>query len=124
MEIGDTYAIVYFSVFFVLAIASWLFFRRLDPKGKKKWQPRLSLLSIVIIGPFLLLPPLAMGHWEFALIGGVVIGLLGFGSIKLTRVCEACGHIAQPQNLFSVASFCPKCGAKLTPSRLLGSHDG
>jgi hypothetical protein len=121
MKIGNSFGAVYFAVFAVVVIGSWLFMRSLEPKQKKKWYPRISLLSIAIIGPFLLLPSIVWGQWLFALIGFVFICFVGYSSVKLIRVCESCGFMAQPQGLVIAAKFCPKCGATMTPSTLFGS---
>ncbi len=118
----NIFAIVYFSVFAALVLGSWLFTRRLDAKAKKKWQPRLVLLAVAILGPFFVLPMLILRIWLG--LGIVVIFLVFFvwlGVFK-TRVCEACGTVTQPQNLVRTAEFCPKCGEKLTASPLFGSQ--
>src|SRR5258705_2344986 len=123
MEIGNLYGTIYVVAFVSLGFGSWLFLRGLDPKGKKKWQPRLSLLSIVVIGPLLLVPPIARGQWPFALVGLAVLVFIGVSSVKLTRVCETCGHTSPPPSLVSPAPFCSKSSAQLTPSRLFGAGD-
>lgn len=118
MELGSAYGAVYFIAFVLVAAGSWLFLRRLEPKLKKKWYPRISLLGIAVIGPFLLLPWFVWGQWPFGLVGLAFVVFVGYSSVKLIRVCDSCGYLAQPQGLIVAAKFCPKCGARMTPSTL------
>ena len=121
MKPDDIYAIVYFGVFFALVVGSWLFWRRLDSKQKKFWHSRLSILSLVILGPFILFPVVTWGDWMFLAMGIAVIALIGFITIVKVRVCDVCGTVTQPDTFFGAAKFCRSCGTKLSAFELFGS---
>jgi hypothetical protein len=121
MEFDDIFPFVYYTIFFLLTIGSWLFVRKLNPKQKHIWVPRLSLLSIVVIGSLIILPSLVGGQFLFAMLGLAIIIFIGYVSVAKVRVCESCGHVTQPGNLLFSAKFCPKCSTKLTPSKPFGN---
>lgn len=118
MKFDDIFPFVYFTIFFLLTIGSWFFTRKLHPKQKRIWVPRLSLLSIIVIGTLIILPSVVGGQYLFAMLGLAMLIFIGYVSVAKVRVCESCGHVAQPESLLFSAKFCPKCSAKLTPSKI------
>ena len=117
---SESFPSVYFAVWIALVIGSWLFLRRLDPKALKVWQPRIGLINLAVIAPFFFGPMLLTGNWLFVAVLIVFFAFLIYFGLLKTRVCESCGSATQPQNLFTAAEFCSKCGAKLAPTRLIG----
>ena len=113
------FGVFYLSVFGLLALTHFLVWRRLDPKGRKKWHPRLTFLTMVLLGPFFVLPSILWRNWLFLGLTLAFFALMVFVT-RQTRVCEACGATVQPQQLVVAAEFCPKCGTRLTPTRLWG----
>ena len=122
MQTEAALAAVYFVVFTAIALGGWLYGRRLDPRVLKRWYPRFSLLSIALLGPLLLAPPLVWGQYVFAAIAGVVIVVIACMAVARTRVCETCGTVTQPQNLITPADSCPNCGAALLPNKIVAQR--
>jgi hypothetical protein len=117
--VNESFPAIYFSVWIALVIGSWLFFRRLDPKAKKVWQPRIGLFNLAVIGLFFLGPMLLSQNWLSVAVLIVFFAFFIYFGVYMTRVCESCGSATQPQSLFTAAEFCSKCGAKLTATRLM-----
>jgi len=116
---NETLGIAYFVTFGLVVVAFYILWRRLEPKARKKWHPRLMVAGLVVISPFLLTFALAARDPVF-LAGFCVTIALAMVTIRQTRVCAACGAVAQARAVFVAASFCSKCGAALTPTRFLG----
>ena len=97
--------------------------RRMSHAQKHTWLPRLGIVTIVVLGPFFVFPALQQGNYLFAMVAVVALVFIGYVNATKVRVCESCGHVAQPENLLVAASFCPKCGAALRASKLFGHSD-
>lgn len=121
MKFEDKFGIVYFVVFGLLVLGNWLFMRGLSPERKHHWYARVSLVSIGILGPFLILFPAVSGQFEFVLLVLLALAFIAYVTVAVVRVCKSCGHVAQPGNLVSAAKFCPQCGETLTRSKIF--HD-
>lgn len=118
MNTDDVFAVVYFAVFAAVALGGWLFTRRLDPKRLKYWQPRLSVLSIIVLGSFLVFPVIQGQVWFFLIFLIPFFAWSIYYSIAKVRVCEGCGAVQQPQDLITTPQFCSKCGTKLSAASL------
>lgn len=121
MQIDAALAAVYFVVFTIIAAGGWLYGRRLDPRVLERWYPPFSLLSIAVLGTLLLAPPFVWGQYLLAAIAGVVIVATGYLAVAKIRVCESCGTVAPPKNLITPADSCLKCGAALSPNKIVSS---
>jgi hypothetical protein len=119
MNADTAFAVVFLAVFAVIALGGWFYGRRLDPQALKRWYPRFSILCIAVLAPFLIAPMVVWGQYMAAVIASAVIVVIAYVAVAKTRVCEACGTVTQPQNLFTPADFCPKCGAALSPNKIL-----
>ena len=119
MQLDDLYAALILAVFGAVSIGWWLYSRRLDPKTLKRWYPRFALLALAFVTPFFLAPALKWGDQAFLPLA-IGIAVLAFGCVLIlkTRICEVCGTVTHPQTLITAADFCPKCGAKLSATRL------
>ena len=111
----DTLFFTYGVTVLLLLIGSLLFMRGRDPAFKKRWQPRLALLSFIVIGGFTMImlvtimkPPPVM-----LLVFVATLLLIGFSWTKI-RVCGNCGKTVQPETFFRASKFCPRCGAEIT----------
>lgn len=100
MTFANIFSAIYFTVLVAFTVGSWLFTRGLNPKQKHYWIPRLSLLSIIVLGPLLLLPPLVWEQYPFALLSLAMIVFIGYIAVAKVRVCDSCGHVTQPDNFF------------------------
>ena len=118
MEPNEVFGIIYLAVFLFLIVGGGLIWRRLDMTQKKVWHPRLSLLTVLVLGPLIVLHMVVWGHWMFGVLGAAVIALIGYISVTKVRVCDKCGTVVQPDNFFVVARFCPNCSAQLSEQRL------
>jgi hypothetical protein len=118
----STFDIIFWlNLVFIVALAAgeWLLMRRLSPRQKKWWHPRLLLIILPIIGAFLIAMGLSQGaQWRSLLFLVAVLMPIGFLWYIRIRVCEDCGTIVQPQIVLRAAHFCPKCGTPLSPSKL------
>jgi hypothetical protein len=101
-----------------LAAGEWLLMRRLNPRQKKWWHPRLSLIILPIYSGFLIAMGLSQGAQWRSLLFLPALMLIGFLWFIRIRVCEDCGTIVHPQIVLRAAHFCPKCGTPLSPSKL------
>lgn len=116
---NETLRIAYFVTIGVAAIVFYAFWSKLRPKAKKRWHPRLMLIGLLVMSSFLLAFALAARDPLFVA-GFCVAIVLAALTIRQTRVCAACGTVAPARSVLVPASFCPKCGEALTPTRLLG----
>ena len=103
-------SLVYFAVWLILAVGTFILFWRKGPDFKKRYYHKVCLFNSFAIGFFMLalVWPHPIGI-AMVLIGGGSIGYLNF---KYTKICDSCGKIIQ-QNPFSLAKYCEKCGSKL-----------
>jgi hypothetical protein len=114
----NPYVVLGFSVLVALAVGSGIFLWRCDPKGRKVWGPRLTLLQLVLLVTLVAVPMIYWGRWLALLLVLGFVALLAYSVVFKTRVCEECGKTAQPVNVIRAAQFCPSCGEKLSPSQL------
>jgi len=91
MKFDDIFFPIYLVVFFSLAIGTWLFTRKLNPKQKHYWEPRLALFNIAIIGSLLLVPALVGGQLQFVFVGLAAIIFIGYISVAKVRVNSTLG---------------------------------
>lgn len=112
------FKVVFFSTLAALAIGSWLFFRRLDLDQRALWQPRVTLINSVVLGLFFIVPLIPWRNWLGLAVTLGFFAFLVYAAVYKTRTCTRCGKVTQPPNLVTAAEFCPKCGAKLAPTRL------
>jgi hypothetical protein len=118
MKTDDLLGVIYFAVFGVVALGSWLFMRRLSPEKKHRWYPKVSLAGIGILAPFFLAFPIMTGQIATLAVVIPAIAFIAYVNVAVVRVCKSCGRIAQPQNLVTPERFCPKCGAPLVASKV------
>ena len=108
---NETLWIIYFPVWFALAIGSLLVFWKRDPAFKKRWYRRVSAFNLAIIGGMLVL--MTIPNWlAFAIFLAATL-FIGWVSVFQTCVYISCGKVSQPDNLITAPCFCRKCGANL-----------
>jgi protein-S-isoprenylcysteine O-methyltransferase Ste14 len=118
MKFEDQLGIAYFVVFGLVALANWLFMRRLTPSQKHRRYPKAALLSILVLSPFFLVFALQDLRIDSLVITVAALVFIGYLSVAIVRVCQSCGHVTQPEGFFAPAKFCSKCGSAVTPSPL------
>ncbi len=118
MKSDDVFGIAYLVAFAVVAGGTWLALRDLTPEQKHRKYPKVALAGIVVLGTFFLAFPLVSGQFWHLLIIAPALAFIGYVNVAVVRVCTACGHVAQPENLVSPTKFCPKCGAPLVAAKV------
>ena len=115
---SETILVVYFFVWILLVLWSWIFMHGRDPKDKKVWYPRVSLVNLAVTFVFFLAASVAARSWPAIAVLVLVFAFFFRVGILKPRVRENCGKATQPRNLFIAAEFCPKCGEQLSPTQL------
>jgi Na+/H+ antiporter NhaD/arsenite permease-like protein len=105
---------VFFVIWAILAIGSWLHIRsRPTPQEKKKWSDRWCIIvGIFVIGSMCLISA-DWGQYmsiPLFLVAGIGIAFL---SLRNTYYCTSCGKRSFSQNWFSKTFHCPHCGTQL-----------
>jgi hypothetical protein len=104
--------IVFMGVWFALGIAGWLLFY---VSRNVAFKRRFFVPYILLVGGLFLVLPIANGSpFSIYLILVPAITLISFLNIRSTQFCDACGRTLLSRAFFSRASFCAKCGAKLS----------
>jgi len=110
---NETLLAIYFPVLLMLAVGTFLFFRRKDPAFKKRWYRHAYALNFTVIGGLIVLMAISIGSWPVvAIFSGAALFSIWVGVFR-TRVCLGCGKLAQPENLITPQKFCSKCGTGL-----------
>jgi len=117
---NSPFFIVGYLVVFIGWFVSGIYLRRRPPKLHRRWFHRITVIGIVALSPFFLVPPLHAGQWQIALIFVAFIIFIAASSLR-SRVCESCGAVCRAEHLFLAAKHCSKCGAKLLPPVLFES---
>jgi hypothetical protein len=115
------FTLIYFGVFCAVAIGCGLFLRTSSPAAKKRWLPRVYLLSIAVLAPFLIAPLVWWNDWLGLGLFLLIVLLAAYVSVVKTRVCDCCGTVAEPLDLVRPRESCPKCGERLSPGKLFGA---
>ena len=110
-----TLLLAYVVVLTAVAVAGWLFTKRLTPKQLNRWLPRLRLINLLIICAFVVSVAVYVRVWFLAvpLLGVVLL----YPYVRNVRVCETCGTVVEPFR-FKAVAFCSACGAPLRSSSL------
>ena len=98
-------------------ILDWVVIGR-DPKKRRVWGPRLTLLQLCLLASPVVALLIYTGSWLPLLFGVAILGLFVCWFVGKTRTCESCGMVAQPLGLIKAAQFCPSCGEAVSPSPL------
>jgi ABC-type Co2+ transport system permease subunit len=117
MKIDDIFGITYMVAFALVAFGSWLALRGLTPEQKHRRYPKVALAGIIVLGAFFVALPIVSGQLWHLLIIAPALAFIGYVNVSVVRVCTACGHVAQSENLVSPTRFCPKCGTPLVAKK-------
>jgi len=109
---NGTHLIVYFVIWFALAIGTFLFFMGRDPAFKHRWYRRVSVFNMAVIGGMLILLAVPFGLVAVAVCTVATLYFLWLAVFQI-RVCLGCGKLCQPRNLITAEKFCGKCGTAL-----------
>ena len=103
---------LYIVVWLGMAIGTTAYLRGLDARAKRRQQNRVTLLTFVVIGGFLVGFVASQGQYVGALFGLAVIAAMAYVHLTRNRLCEACNRSIQPTGLLTPVEYCPRCGAK------------
>lgn len=108
--ISEQLFFTFFAIWILLAISSLVFYRTADLQMKRRWHPRLVVVSGVLFLGFvsLMMPP-----WPTLAIAAPAVALIAYLNLTLTKFCPRCGAVLFRQNWFSKMDFCQSCGAAL-----------
>jgi fatty acid desaturase len=102
---------VFFVIWALLGVGGALFFygNRDASLKRKLWPCFIVLVGLLFLG------------FTWSLLGSiplpfvVLIPVIMFINIRMTRFCDSCGRTVVSRNLFAPAKFCQGCGAELKP---------
>jgi len=109
----------FFIVWGAVGVTSHLYFNRPgDVALKRKWFPRVAVLSGILFVAFVS-AGLASGAVPGAAVQLLLIvpatALICWLNIRMTTFCGSCESMIYSSTWWTTLNFCPKCGADLRP---------
>jgi len=101
---------VFFGVWVALAIVSGILFRRASVETKRRWAPRVTILTGFLFVGF---TSWVMGSVKIIYVIAPVTALFVFISLKLVKFCSKCGAQYQSWGRSNNVRYCAKCGHDL-----------